>query len=285
MAISGWVYRAALALTALTMGVSVAMAAPPVAGADYFENPTVPDAPPGDGMGHVSVSTAPGNTVIVDIVGRYDALDTTGPFANACLVSLGAHQVEQHVVLDETGSGTATLVAPFDGRWALGGSCGTHQPAGSDVSANLNLFAPFAPLCPDCSSRAYALHLVGAPYITGPKYARPAPRKEQQQPDLSCTDSMRQTFDQYGASAEVADLAAALAKKPKPDLAGKAYGACALIADNPRDAFLALCNVGRSMIPADWAYLAITELGRQISNEDVESFGQSASDSWNAQCR
>lgn len=63
------------------------------------------------------------------------------------------------------------------------------------------------------------------------------------------------------------------------------YAACALVAKDPEEAFRALFNAGRSMIPADWAYLAISELGKSINNEDIQSFGDSASNSWDQQCR
>jgi hypothetical protein len=170
---------------------------------------------------------------------------------------------------------------------AIDGMCGTHgdmAPAGpDDRSANLNMLAYHAPECPTCSTRAWKIHFDGGAPIAGPQYPQPQPQAGA--PAQSCNDSMRQEFDQHGMEADVADLGLALARKPKLELAEKAYGACALLANNPEEAFLALCNVGRSMIPADWAYLAISQLGKSISNEDIESFGESASRSWDQQCR
>jgi hypothetical protein len=57
-------------------GVWLALTAAPSAAADYLEPSQVPDAPPGPGMGHVSISTEPGRFVIVRIIGRTDALNT-----------------------------------------------------------------------------------------------------------------------------------------------------------------------------------------------------------------
>lgn len=101
----------------------------------------------------------------------------------------------------------------------------------------------------------------------------------------ACSDEMRRTFDRYGMSADIADLGAKLAKSKTPGIAQSAFAGCALTADNPEEAFKALCNVGRSMIPADWAYLAIEQLGKNISNDQIEAFGRSTSEAWNAQCR
>lgn len=255
------------------------------ASADYIEPALVPDAPQGQGMGHVSVSTGPGHTIIVDIVGRTDALGVTGPLSGGCNVVVGQHVLDNFVTLDETGSGTVTMdvsnwIDPSLGYEyvALTGECGSHGPTPTE------LFALHEPACPDCARDGYAIHFDGGLPVIGPKYPKPAPIN-QQPADTSCSDDMRQTMDRYGMSADIADLGLALAKAPQANLAQKAFAACALTADDPQEAFTSLCNVGRSMIPADWAYLAIEQLGQNISNDQIENFGRSTSEAWNAQCR
>lgn len=99
-----------------------------------------------------------------------------------------------------------------------------------------------------------------------------------------CNREMQQTFNQYGMSSDLADLGATLTKSRKPDLAKKAYAACALIAQNPYEAYVALCNVGKSMIPADWAYLGVEQLGKAIGNDQIEKFGADTSAAWASQC-
>ncbi len=284
MRTQSWMVRGQILVASFASAVAYAVTAVPVASADYLEPSVTPDAPAGPGMGHVSISTLPGKQVVVNVVGRTDALGTDGPFSNGCEVSLGAHVTTQFIRLDDTGSGSATLVAsPDTDSTGLSGKCGTHQPRGAGRDDNLNLLAAHAPLCPNCSTRGWVVHFDGGAPVVGPDYPKPAPTNGQSGGD--CNAEMRQSFDRYGMSADMADLGMALAKSPQLELAKKAYAACALVANSPDEAFRALCNVGRSMIPADWAYLAISQLGKSISNDQIESFGQSASNSWNAQCR
>lgn len=99
----------------------------------------------------------------------------------------------------------------------------------------------------------------------------------------NCSDGMREIFAREQVSADVADLGLAMLRRPQ--IQPSAYTACALIADDPSEAFFAICNVGRSMIPAEWAYMAIEQLGKSVAQEDIERFGASAKQSWEQQCR
>jgi hypothetical protein len=238
-------------------------------------------------MGHVSISTEPGGIIHVNIIGRTDALDTVGPYANGCHVMLGHTVEDRFVTPDATGSGTATF-GPGETSATIDGDCGSKQ----NTAQTADMFAPHDVVCLPAPPGAREQHCIktgtyvtidGGPPVVAPNYPRPAP--PQQAAPRDCNDSMRQTFDQYGWSADVADLGMALAKKPGLKLGVAGYGACALLAQNPQDFFYSLCNVGRSMIPADWAYLAITQLGKSISNDQIERFGEISSQSWDQQCR
>jgi hypothetical protein len=160
---------------------SVLLVAAPQAAADHIET-GISDAPPGPGMGHVSISTQPGHVVIVDIIGRFDALGAGvdgGVRPNTCDVYMGADLQVQSVALDETGSGSARFALPsfLDGI-VVSGSCGTHLPPGGDMAANLNLTAPYTPLCAECSSRGVKIVFDDGPPLVGKKYPKPEAPKE-----------------------------------------------------------------------------------------------------------
>lgn len=60
---------------------------------------------------------------------------------------------------------------------------------------------------------------------------------------------------------------------------------CLLQVRTPEQAFENVCNIGKSLIPADIAYAAIAQLGKTIGSPEVYWFGESARVSWEQQCK
>jgi hypothetical protein len=54
----------------------------PAASADVLEPSITPDAPPAPAWDTCLYQRKPGKVIVVDIVGRTDALGTVGPYAN-----------------------------------------------------------------------------------------------------------------------------------------------------------------------------------------------------------
>jgi len=217
----------------------------PAAAADYIAVGSA-DAPSGPGMGHVSLSTEPGKIIIVDIVGRHDALNVAGPLANRCDVTLGNNLDSRSVVLDDTGSGTARF-GPVDfDTIVVSGKCGTHLPRAADKSSDLNLTAAFEPVCPECSSRGAKLVLDGGAPLVGPKYPRPEPLDQAQEKNVNCADQLANSFNKLPPGTEAAlEQVRAIPKN------ASTYGlaTCALVeaasSDNlleDQDAFQAVCR-------------------------------------------
>lgn len=175
----------------------------PNAAADYIAVGSA-DAPSGPGMGHVSISTEPGKIIVVDIVGRYDALNAAGPLSNRCDVALGNNLDYRSVVLDDTGSGTARF-GPVDfDTIVVSGKCGTHLPLAPDKSSNLNLTAAFDPVCPECSSRGAKLVLDGGAPLVGPQYPRPEPIDQAQPKEANCADQLSNSYNRLPPGTEAA---------------------------------------------------------------------------------
>jgi hypothetical protein len=153
---------AVIAVSALGIGA----VAPALAHADSVQ-PSDYHAPAGVGMGGVSVSTAPGGTIIVDITGRSDAIGTSGPTGGGCLVVLGGHYKEQFVPLPG-GSGRATFSGLEPGNYGVSGICGSHNLNGKSELINAT------PMCDGCSSIAVLVTLDGNGTV-GPRAATPLP--------------------------------------------------------------------------------------------------------------
>jgi len=290
--------RMGVAAVGFIAAIGFSLTGSPTANADYIEEPYPIDAPPGPSMGHAFVTTEPGGIVKVHVLGRYDALGSAGPYGGGCRVGYGwtsrdTFIREQFITLDETGSGVATF-GPGETTATYDGWCGS---LGSISGTPTDLFNPHPEHCRTvddgdghgpyhaCTTTGYTVVLDGGAPITAPDYPQPPPVWDRNKQDQTCTQRMRQTFDEKGMSADLTDLGLAMMKAPRLALAERAFGACALLSDDPNEAFLALCNVGRSLIPADWAYLAVELLGKAINNDQIEEFGRNTGAAWDQQCR
>ncbi|MCV7278314.1 hypothetical protein H7J88_01475 [Mycolicibacterium flavescens] len=199
----------------------------PQAGADYLV-PGQPVPPPGDGMGHVSISTEPGGVVHVNVIGRHDAVNSVGPYANGCSVQLGEKIEERFILLDNTGSGTATFgpgerSAPFDG-W-----CGSKRTP----AAPTDLFAPHDEVCGTgddgdgpyeyCITTGTMVVIDGGPPVSAPDFPKPADPYAQE-PTQNCAEQIPNSLDRLPPGTELA----------LTRLKGSAFGlylqvACALV--------------------------------------------------------
>lgn len=193
---------AAVAGSALTLGAS--MAAAPAATADYLVEGQ-PSPPPGEGMGHTSISTEPGGIVHVNIIGRFDALHTVGPYANGCRVMLGnngrgAGVKEQFVTLDSTGSGTATF-GPGETSAAYDGWCGSQ----SHDNRPADLFVAHPRDCVDhaCRTTGTLVEIDGGPPVVAPNYPRPDD-PDKQAPPVGCADQLSHGLDKLPPGTELA---------------------------------------------------------------------------------
>jgi hypothetical protein len=273
--------RVVVLLGAIPLVGWLPLAAPPVAAADYIEEPYPVRAPEGVDMGHAAISTEPG-IVKIHLIGRYDTIGSGGPLAGGCRVMLGQQYdeyglaiggiEEQFVVLDDTGSGVATFRenegAKFDG-W-----CGSK----TQLNGVTDLFAPHPDFCQQleslnqqqCSARGYTVIMTGTGSILPPDLPKPAPYGAPRDTDVAGPDCEKLAADYDALPTGTLDVLSLMRALPGLSLIEPAtLVACGILASaadaaNPKpdpdanqQANTGICRGVESLAPLDTARDAV----------------------------